>query len=463
MKMDRRGFVKRAGIMAAISSLDLSNMANASPDSPKKIHIVKTQSNFEREKLLRPFGFKGGYLTELWQIASQMQSSSGISKIGIATQSVLYGDADLFSLHSESSGNALMYVLVNKALDIVKNTQFNTPVELFDKILPSVLAEGKKITGKSDLNINFVYNALVSVDNAAWLIYAAENKFNTFDAMIPAPYKMALSHRNDKIAIMYQIPYGMPMQDIITAAKQGYFVFKIKTGHPGSQSEMLKADIDRLSLIHNTLKDLRTGHTSDGQMIYTMDANARYQKKETLQKYLDHAKKIGAFDRILLYEEPLNENNDENVADLGIRIGADESAHDEASSIKRLDQGYNVLVLKGIAKTLSMSVKLAKLAAERNVPCMCADLTVNPILIDWHKNLAAHLAPFPVINMGLMETNGDMNYTNWDAMVKYHPGSDASWFQRKNGVFELNKDFYDRSGGIFEPSAHYQEMFAKRI
>ena len=110
-----------------------------------------------------------------------------------------------------------------------------------------------------------------------------------------------------------------------------------------------------------------------------------------------------------------------------------------------------------------MSVKLAKLAAERNVPCMCADLTVNPILIDWHKNLAAHLAPFPVINMGLMETNGDMNYTNWDAMVKYHPGSDASWFQRKNGVFELNKDFYDRSGGIFEPSAHYQEMFAKRI
>ncbi len=445
--------------MAAISSIDLTDMANASQHSSKMIAVVKTQSNFEREKLLRPFGFKGGYLTELWQAVSQMESASGNKKIGLATQSVLYGDAELFPLHSEANGNAMMYVLVNRALDIVRANPFTTPVELFDKILPLVLAEGKKVTGKADLNINFVYNALVSVDNAAWLIYAAENGYNTFDEMIPGPYKKALSHRNEKIAIMYQIPYGMPMQDLKDAAQQGYFVFKIKTGYPGSQEEMLKGDMERLTLIHNTLKDLRTDHTADGRLIYTMDANARYEKKETLQRYLDHAKNIGAFDRILLYEEPLSETNEENVADLGIRIGADESAHDEASTLKRFELGYSVLVLKGIAKTLSMSVKLAKLASERNVPCMCADLTVNPILVDWHKNLAAHLAPFPVINMGLMETNGDMNYTNWDEMVKYHPGSGASWFKRKDGVFTLDKDFYDRSGGIFEPLPHYQNLF----
>lgn len=447
--------------MAAISSMDLTQIAQASSDRLKTITITQTQSNFEREQLVRPFGFKGGYLTELWQIASQLESSSGVRKIGIATQSVLYGDADLFTLNSESAGNALMYVLVNKALDLVKQHPYKTPVELLEKVLPELIAQGKTITGKSDLNINFVYNCLVSVDNAAWLVYAAENQFKTFESMIPAPFKSALLHRNDKIAIMYQVPYGMPMQDLKNAARQGYFVFKIKTGSPGSQSEMLKADMERLTLIHNTLKDLRTEHTANGNLIYTMDANARYEKKESLQKYLEHAKKIGAFENILLYEEPLNENNEENVSDLGIRVGADESAHDEISTIKRLDLGYNVIVLKGIAKTLSMSVKLAKLAAERNVPCMCADLTVNPILVDWHKNLAAHLAPFPVINMGLMETNGDMNYTNWETMSKYHPGSDASWFKRRNGVFELNDDFYNRSGGIFESSAHYDTMFKK--
>ena len=457
--MDRRTFVKSSGVLAALGTLNPSDLCSADFAALKMIKIIRTQSYFEREKLVRPFGFKGGFLTELWQVASKMHSDSGISRIGLGTQSVLYGDADLFSRHSESDGNAMMFDLVNKSLEHVKNTPFRTPVELLDKILPAVIQDGKSITGKQDLNTNFVFNALVGVDNAAWLTYAAENKFSSFEAMIPQQYKMALSHRNKKIAIMYQIPYGMPMEDLKNAVKQGYFVFKIKTGAPGTQSEMIQADIDRLSLIHQTLKDFRTEQTENGKLIYTMDANARYEKKETLLKYLDHARKIGAFDQILLIEEPLNEKNEESVADIDIRIGADESVHDEQSAINRLDLGYKVMVLKGIAKTLSMSVKIAKLAAERNVPCMCADLTVNPILIDWNKNLAAHLAPFPVINMGMMETNGDMNYLNWKNMVNYHPAAWAPWTSPKNGVFELGSDFYKRSGGIFEQSNHYESVF----
>jgi len=456
--MNRRKFVKTAGMMAAMNSFDLTNKASATQDAAKMIRVVNTRSDFEREKLIRPFGVKGGYLTELWQTVSGMQSASGQLKIGIATQSVLYGDADLFAAHSEANGNALMYVLVNKALELVKQTPFLTPVDLLDKILPTVVEHGKKITGKSDLNINFVYNALVSVDNAAWLLYGAENNFSNFDAMIPEPYKKALSHQNDKIAVMYQIPYGMPMTEVKSAASQGYFVFKIKTGAPGSQSEMLAADMARLSLIHDVLKGLRTDQTSDGRLIYTLDANARYEKKETLLRYLDHAKKIGAFDQIKLVEEPLAERNEEDVRDTGVRIGADESVHHEADALRKLEQGYTALVLKGIAKTLSMSMKIAKLAYDRQVPCLCADLTVNPILIDWNKNLASRLAPFPGIGMGLMETNGDMNYRNWKNMVNYHPAAGASWMQVKNGVFELNKDFYERSGGIFEPSAHYQDL-----
>ncbi len=457
--MDRRRFVKSAGILAALSTMDPSHLSGADSAALKMIKIIRTQSYFEREKLIRPFGFKGGFLTELWQVASKMHSDSGISRIGLSTQSVLYGDADLFSHHSESDGNAMMFDLVNKSLEHVKNTPFRTPVELLDKILPAVIQDGKSITGKQDLNTNFVFNALVGVDNAAWLTYAAENKFSSFEEMIPEQYKKALSHRNKKIAIMYQIPYGMPMEDLKNAVKQGYFVFKIKTGAPGSQSEMIQADIERLSLIHETLKEYRTEQTDNGKLIYTMDANARYEKKETLLRYLDHARKIGAIDQILLIEEPLNEKNEESVADIDIRIGADESVHDEQSAINRLDLGYKVMVLKGIAKTLSMSVKIAKLAAERNVPCMCADLTVNPILIDWNKNLAAHLAPFPVINMGMMETNGDMNYVNWKNMVNYHPAAHASWMIPNKGVFELSPDFYERSGGIFDTSTHYQSMF----
>jgi L-alanine-DL-glutamate epimerase-like enolase superfamily enzyme len=390
-----------------------------------------------------------------------MRSESGVSKIGLATQSVLYGDADLFALNSEANGNALMYVLANKALEYVKQTAFTTPIDLFEKILPQVIAEGKKITGKTNLNPNFIYNALVSVDNAAWLLYAAENNLSDFDNMIPATYKEGLSHHNDKIAVMFQVPYGMSIDNLKKAVEQGYFVIKIKTGFPGSQEKMLDEDMARLTQVHNALKDFRTTQTPNGKLIYTFDANARYQTKRALSRYLDHAKKLGAFDQILLYEEPFAENNDENVSDLGIRIAGDESVYDEAGALRRLEQGYGAIVLKGIAKTLSLSMKIAKLAAERNVPCLCADLTVNPILIDWHKNLAARLAPFPGVGMGLMETNGDMNYRNWNNMIGYHPGSGASWTKIKGGTFNLDDDFYKRSGEIFETSAHYEEMFDK--
>ncbi len=457
--MDRRQFIKNTGLITGISAVDLAGADFHDTSNMKNIKVIQTDTRFEREKLVRPFGFKGGYLTELWQIASRLDTASGLKKIGIATQSVLYGDADLFGSRTEAEGNLLMYHVVKQALELIKQTPFTSPVKLLDAIFPELFQQAKKITGKTDLNVNFVYNALISTDNAAWLLYAAENKFKNFDDMIPAPYKKGLSHHSSKVAILFQVPYGMPVQDLKDAAKAGYFAFKIKTGYPGSQEEMLQKDMERLSQIHHVLKELRTTQTQNGKLIYTMDANGRYERKELLMRYLDHARKIGAFEHILFYEEPLSEHNNEDVSDAEIPIAADESVHDEADALRRIEQGYGAMVLKGIAKTLSLSLKIAQLAAERQIPCLCADLTVNPILIDWNKNLAARLMPFPGINMGLIETNGDMNYTNWKTMLGYHPIAAASWTQPKHGVFELNEDYYERSGGIFESSVHYSELF----
>lgn len=454
--MDRRGFVKNTGLLAMLFNLPIDKQKEV---FMKNIRVVNTGAEFEREKLKGPFGFKGGYLSELWQTVSKLQSASGESAVGTATQSILYADADLFSGNTEAGGNALMFVLVNEALKLVKETPFQHPVELMDKIMPALKETAIRITGKKDLNQNFIYNTLVSIDNAAWLLYAKENGFTSFDAMVPAPYKEALSHHNNRIAIMYQVPYDMPMAALVNAMKEGYFVIKIKTGFPGTQDVMLARDMERLTQIHQTLKDYRTPHTPDGKIIYTMDANGRYEKKSLLAKYLDHAKKIGAFNQVLVYEEPFVESNNEDVRDLGIRIAADESVHVVDDAAKRLEQGYGALVLKGIAKTLSQSMKIAAFAKEKNIPCLCADLTVNPVLVEWHKNLAARVAPFPGIGMGLMETNGDLNYVNWEKMTAYQQLAGAPWMQRKNGVFELDKDFYNTSGGIFNVPRHYEEMF----
>src|SRR5690606_11345535 len=125
--------------------------------------------------------------------------------------------------------------------------------------------------------------------------------------------------------------------------------------------------------------------TETGTVYYTMDANGRYPDKKLLNVYLEHAKTIGAFSRTLLYEEPFVEENDENVSDMGLLIAADESIHNEADALRKIALGYRAFALKGTAKTLSQTLKIGKTAHDYGIPCLCSDLTVNRILIDWKK------------------------------------------------------------------------------
>jgi L-alanine-DL-glutamate epimerase-like enolase superfamily enzyme len=249
--------------------------------------------------------------------------------------------------------------------------------------------------------------------------------------------------------------------EIRAAAEQGFFFMKIKIGQPGTQEEMLAKDKARLSEIHAAIGSLETPHTKDGRLPYYFDANGRYETKDTLRRLLDHARAIGAFDRIAVVEEPFPEEVEERVDDLGVRIAADESAHTDMDAARRIDLGYGAIALKPIAKTLSMTLRIARIAHERGVPCFCADLTVSPILVDWNKVFAARLAPLPGLSLGLVETNGHQNYRNWEAMRRQHPCFGAPWTMPERGVFRLDDDFYARSGGIFERSPHYETMFRR--
>lgn len=425
-----------------------------------KIHIKNVDCNFEREPLI-PYHFKGSFVTELWQTVARLESTSGISTIGLGTQSVLWSDSTVFTNHSESGGNALMYALSEKALQLMKGNSFTNPVELLDDLLPEVYAYGKKITGNADLRKTFALNSLVCVDNAAWLLYAAENKITRFDDMIPAAYKKGLSYKHNKVASIPSFSAGTNVEKIKAAVDEGYFIMKIKIGTAGSQQEMLEKDMAFLSAVHATLSQYKTAYTKDGNIPYYLDANGRYEKKESLLRLLDHAKKIGAFDRIALIEEPFAENNDAPVDDIGIIIAADESAHTVEDAVKRMEQGYKAIVLKGIAKTLSMTMKIAQLAYEKKIACFCADLTVNPILVDWNKCIAARLAPLPNMDIGLLETNGHQYYKNWNKMLTYHPRAGANWTQTEKGIFSTDQAFYEESGGIFQSSPHYEQLFRK--
>ena len=136
--------------------------------SLKNIRIAHVDSNFEREPLIRPFGFKGGYMTEIWQTASCLESDSGVHQIGLSTQSILWSDARVFASHSESGGNALMYALTERALQIIKGQSFTSPVELLDNIFPEVYEFGKDIISNPSFRKTFALNALHAKKDAKY-------------------------------------------------------------------------------------------------------------------------------------------------------------------------------------------------------------------------------------------------------------------------------------------------------
>ncbi|MBE7026675.1 MAG: L-alanine-DL-glutamate epimerase [Ruminococcaceae bacterium] len=424
--------------------------------------IKDTGLGFVVEPLLQPFGFKGGYLSELWQVVSKVETQDNYG-VGVGIQSVLWSDEAIFKSSSQSGGNAYMFLLTQYALKLLKNTEFATPTEAMLGITDKVYEYAKVITNNSKLRKTFALNALVSVDNALWQLYAREQESEDIITLVDDETKKNLSGRQDKIYSIPLISYKTSADEIRKIAEDGYFLMKIKIGSDpdgdNSREKMVEWDKKRLEEIHNIVKDMKTPYTDDGHYVYYLDANSRYDTKERLMNFLEHAQKIGAYDRIVILEEPFAEETEFDVSDIGLNITADESAHSVESAIKRMDEGYKAMAIKPIAKTVSESLLIINEAAKRAVPCFCADLTVNPLMVDINKNIAARINAFPKINIGIFESNGAQNYKNWDLMKTYHPMyNKAAFTECKNGIYTLNDDFYKVSGGIYKNSEYYNKI-----
>lgn len=424
--------------------------------------ITETNLDFVVEPLLMPFGFKGGYLTDLWQVISRVGDGENYG-VGVGIQSVLWSDENIFKSYSQKGGNAYMFLLTEYALKLLKNTEFKTPIEAITQIEDKVYEYAKVITNNNNLRKTFALNALVSVDNALWQLYAKENNTEDFLKLLDDETKKNFMGRQKKIYSIPLIGYKTGEEEIRKLAEDGYFLMKIKIGSDpdgdNNLDKMLAWDKERLSAIHNIVKDMKTPYTEDGKFVYYLDANGRYDSKERLAELLEHADKIGALQRIIILEEPFSEDSEIDVSDIKLNIAADESAHSLDSAIKRIDQGYSAMAVKPIAKTVSESLMIINEASKRNIPCFCADLTVNPLMVDINKNIAARIKTFPKVNIGIFESNGAQNYKNWDLMQTYHPMyKKASFIQQQNGIYELNDEFYEISGGIYKQSKYYEEL-----
>lgn len=428
------------------------------------IRIVESHSEFEREPLRQPFGFKGGHVSNIWQSAVLLRGEDGTGGWGVGCQSVLWCDSRLFAATSEAAGNSLMFALTDRAAQMARGATFEDPVGLIHSLFEPLYEEAVRLTGLRDLRQTFLLNALVPFDNAAWMLYARENGLNSFDRMVPQRFRNAIPHRHSKVASVPVSSWSMPLEDLRhLIEKDGYFAVKFKLGSPGTQADMLEGDMQRLEVVHRTVGETETPHTENGKIPYYLDLNGRYESKESVERLLDHARKIGAFDRILLLEEPFPEEHDTPVDDLGVRVAADESAHTARHVRERIEMGYGAIALKPAAKTLSMTLEMALEAHKHGIPCFCADLTVNPLLVDWNKCVAARLPALPGLEIGLLEVNGHQNYRDWERMKSYHPMPDAPWIDARNGLFELDERFYEQSGGILGDSDHYRQLLADPV
>jgi L-alanine-DL-glutamate epimerase-like enolase superfamily enzyme len=426
------------------------------------ITIAKTDAAFEVEPFRAPFGFKGGYLNGQWQCVALMKSAGGHEGLGVGVMSPLWSDAEVFAANPEAASGGMMFLMMTHALKAAQGMSFETPQDLLDRLLPVTYEYGQAITGRRDLRLTFALNALVAVDNAAWMLYARETGKASFDEMVPAEFRAALAHRHQKVACIPLFSYGVSLDQMMQSVEEGFFFAKIKVGadpdHDGNPEKMLAWDRARLSAIHERLKDRRIPWTEDGRIPYYLDANGRYDSKERLLGLLDHAAKIGALERIVIFEEPFPEEYTADVHDVPVRLAADESAHAVEHALQRIKLGYRAIALKPIAKTMSMSLRIAKAAHEAGALCFCADLSVCPLLVDWNKVVAARLAPLPGMKIGVLESNGHQNYRNWEAMKSYHPCAGATWITPRDGLFHLDADFYARSGGILEMPKHYRGL-----
>ena len=187
--------------------------------------VTKTDLKLVIEPLKAPFGFKGGYAQELWQIAVKVESNSNFG-IGLGVQSTLWSDASIYASNSYSAGNSYMLLITEYALKLIKNRTFNDPIDALDTIKDDVYEYAKQITGNPNLRKTFALNALVAVDNALWHLAGKEAGTEDFMSVVGKQYTAPLSECVDKICNIPLITYNMTMADVKKLVDDGFFFLK---------------------------------------------------------------------------------------------------------------------------------------------------------------------------------------------------------------------------------------------
>ncbi|MBO4366833.1 MAG: L-alanine-DL-glutamate epimerase [Clostridia bacterium] len=427
------------------------------------VRICSASLTWIREPLKAPFGFKGRYLDELWQTVVLLES--GRFRVAApCVESVLWSDAAVFAEHAPAESSALMMSVTEYALRLLEGWTFTSPEEVLNGILPEVKRYADRVCGRT-VALTFVLNALVGLDLALWMLTARENGWTRFDDLIPEDVKPVMDRTYPELAHIPLLSYAVPDDEIERLSRAGTGLLKIKigkavpgcSGHEEDMRAMVDWDVRRVRAIHEIASRYPTGLTESGHILYYLDANGRYDTLSRVEQLLDGCDKAGLLDRIVLLEEPFAPENEIDVRSLPVCVNADESAHSLEDVRSRMALGYRAVALKPIAKTLSVSFRMAYAVLSAGGQCLCADLTVNPFLAEWNKQFAARISPLDGMRTGCVEVNGNQNYLHWEEMKKLLPDG-MTGRDEAGGRFALSASFYEDSGLLFGKNG-YEDLF----
>ena len=178
---------------------------------------------------------------------------------------------------------------------------------------------------------------------------------------------------------------------------------------------------------------------------------------------MDFLDRVKILEQVAILEEPFPPEVRVDVSDLPVRLAADESLHDISEVNERADLGYKAMAIKPAGKTLSKSMQMVQAAQGRGIPCFVADSACLPLLLEWNKNVASRLKPFPGLEMGIIESHGEQTYRNWRGLIADLPLSRGGWVEPKEWDLRLDEEFYQTSGGIFLSAGALPEVNRREI
>jgi hypothetical protein len=423
------------------------------------VRVANAELRLRREKFARPFGFKGSAFHEKWTPLVRLEDDAGHAAIGVGGLAPLWSDARVFTARGEEQSNKLQLAVLEEALRLTRGRECSDPIALQDAIIEEVHAHARGITGLDDLRTTFTLVALAALDYAAWLLAARGAGIAAFDGLVPERFRAYLSQRQEYVALAPAVGYTLPEEKLRELLERGAHVLKIKIGHPGDEAEMLRRDVEWLDRIHALASGFETEMTDSGRVLYYLDANGRYERKETMTRLLDHCERTGILERVILVEEPFSRPDELDVHGLPARFAGDESVESAADVATRVEQGYGALAVKTAGKTVSRCFRMVEAVAGLGALPFVADNACVPVAVDWNRNFAARLPAFPGLPGQLLESNGPENYAHWEELLAELPFPTAPWLRPRRGAFVLGDEYYATGGGIFQTPTAYARLF----